>query len=179
MVACLERSDENAEFHQIVDFLTTSSIHYALTQIHATVDGKTVVISESSVRSDLHFNDEDGITCLSNDEIFVNLALMGELGFILSKDKFHVSQGFYTVFNNRIALAEPFNDIYVTPVHTKKSLRRKTPHSQLVDQKFNSFSAKSFSEDVRQLILRIDKVKFDHPILNMLLDKVKSDVYML
>ncbi|GJV21800.1 hypothetical protein Tco_1370820 [Tanacetum coccineum] len=28
-------------------------------QIHATVDGKTVVISESSVRSDLHFNDED------------------------------------------------------------------------------------------------------------------------
>ncbi|GKC70655.1 putative ribonuclease H-like domain-containing protein [Tanacetum coccineum] len=97
------RSDENAEFHQIVDFLTTSSIHYALTvsptiyasyieqfwatsksktindvkQIHATVDGKIVVISESSVRSDLYFNDEDGITCLSNDEIFVNLALMG------------------------------------------------------------------------------------------------------
>ncbi|GJS31732.1 hypothetical protein Tco_0492352 [Tanacetum coccineum] len=103
MVACLERTNGNAEFHQIVDFLTTSSIHYALTvsptiyasyieqfwataksktvnnvkQIHATVDGKTVVISESSVRSDLHFNDEDGITCLSNDIIFVNLALIG------------------------------------------------------------------------------------------------------
>ncbi|GKD79272.1 hypothetical protein Tco_1341893 [Tanacetum coccineum] len=59
MVAYLERTDGNAEFHQIVDFLTTSSIHYALTQIHATVDGKTVVISESSVTSDLHFNDED------------------------------------------------------------------------------------------------------------------------
>ncbi|GJS38837.1 hypothetical protein Tco_0563880 [Tanacetum coccineum] len=105
MVACLERSDENTEFHQIVDFLTTSSIHYALTvsptiyasyieqfwataksktvndvkQIHATVDDKTMVISESSVRNDLHFNDEDGITCLSNDEIFVNHALMGVL----------------------------------------------------------------------------------------------------
>nr|GEY17245.1 xylulose kinase-1 [Tanacetum cinerariifolium] len=85
MVACLERTDGNAEFHQIVDFLTTSLIHYALTisptiyasyieqfwataksktindvkQIHATVDGKTVVISKSSVRSDLHCNDED------------------------------------------------------------------------------------------------------------------------
>nr|GEZ87505.1 hypothetical protein [Tanacetum cinerariifolium] len=46
-------------------------------QIYATVNGKTMVISESSVRSDLHFNDEYGITCLSNDEIFVNLALMG------------------------------------------------------------------------------------------------------
>nr|GEZ09404.1 hypothetical protein [Tanacetum cinerariifolium] len=36
-----------------------------------------MVISESSVRSDLHFNDEDGITCLSNVEIFENLALIG------------------------------------------------------------------------------------------------------
>ncbi|GJT39981.1 hypothetical protein Tco_0939846 [Tanacetum coccineum] len=33
MVACLERSDEDVDFHQIVDFLTTSSIHYALTGI--------------------------------------------------------------------------------------------------------------------------------------------------
>ncbi|GJW35609.1 ribonuclease H-like domain, reverse transcriptase, RNA-dependent DNA polymerase [Tanacetum coccineum] len=68
MVACLERIDGNADFHEIVDFLTTSPIHYALT---------TIVISESSVRSDLHFNDEDGITCLTNETIFENLALMG------------------------------------------------------------------------------------------------------
>ncbi|GJW36851.1 hypothetical protein Tco_0059771 [Tanacetum coccineum] len=59
MVACLEKSEGNVDFHKIVDFLTASSVHYALTQIHATVDGKTVVISESSVRNDLHFNDED------------------------------------------------------------------------------------------------------------------------
>ncbi|GJS80939.1 hypothetical protein Tco_0747480 [Tanacetum coccineum] len=85
MVAYLERTDRNADIHEIVDFLTTSLIYYALTvcptiyasyikqfwntthsqtvnyvkQINATVDGKTVVISESSVRSDLHFNDED------------------------------------------------------------------------------------------------------------------------
>ncbi|GJZ42745.1 hypothetical protein Tco_0590000 [Tanacetum coccineum] len=77
MVACLEKSEENVEFHQIVDFLSTCSINYAHTQIHAIVDGKAVVISESSVRSDLLFNDEDGITCLTNNEIFENLALMG------------------------------------------------------------------------------------------------------
>nr|GEU48739.1 xylulose kinase-1 [Tanacetum cinerariifolium] len=85
MVACLEKTGENAEFHQIMDFLSTCSINYALTvsptiyasyieqfwntaiskivnsvkQIHAIVDGKAVVISESSVRSDLLFNDED------------------------------------------------------------------------------------------------------------------------
>ncbi|GJU87861.1 putative ribonuclease H-like domain-containing protein [Tanacetum coccineum] len=77
MVACLEKTEENAEFHQIVDFLSTCLINYALTQIHAIIDGKVVVISESSVRSDILFNDEDGIACLTNDEIFENLALMG------------------------------------------------------------------------------------------------------
>ncbi|GKE13117.1 hypothetical protein Tco_1416668, partial [Tanacetum coccineum] len=74
MVACLEKTEENAEFYQIVDFLSTCSINYALTvspsiyasyieqfwntvtsktvnsvkQIHAIIDGKAVVISESS-----------------------------------------------------------------------------------------------------------------------------------
>ncbi|GJT53669.1 hypothetical protein Tco_0988723 [Tanacetum coccineum] len=104
MVAYLEKSDENAEFHQIVDFLSTCSINYALTisptiyasyieqfwnvatsktvnsvkQIHAIVDGKAVVITELSVRNDLLFDDEDGITCLTNDEIYENLALIGQ-----------------------------------------------------------------------------------------------------
>nr|GEU84654.1 hypothetical protein [Tanacetum cinerariifolium] len=60
-----------------------------------------------------------------------------------------------------------------------QSLRCKTSHAQLIDQKYNSFSAKSFGEDVRQLILCIDKIKFDHTIFNMLLDKVISDVDVL
>ncbi|GJX01412.1 putative ribonuclease H-like domain-containing protein [Tanacetum coccineum] len=55
----------------------TSKIVNSVKQIHAIVDGKAVVISESSVRSDLLFNDEDGIACLTNDKKFENLALMG------------------------------------------------------------------------------------------------------
>ncbi|GJX05915.1 putative ribonuclease H-like domain-containing protein [Tanacetum coccineum] len=55
----------------------TSKTVNLVKQIHAIVDGKTVVISESSVRSDLLFNDEDGIDCLTNVEIFENLAFMG------------------------------------------------------------------------------------------------------
>ncbi|GJT70505.1 uncharacterized mitochondrial protein-like protein [Tanacetum coccineum] len=55
----------------------TSKTVNSVKQIHAIVDGKAVVISESSVRNDLLFDDEDGITCLTNDEIFENLALMG------------------------------------------------------------------------------------------------------
>ncbi|GJU16182.1 hypothetical protein Tco_1144148 [Tanacetum coccineum] len=103
MVAYLEKTEENTNFHQILDFLTSSSINFALTisptiyasyieqflntaclktinsekQIHANVDGKVVVVSESSVRRDLHLNDEDGTACLTTNEIFENLALMG------------------------------------------------------------------------------------------------------
>ncbi|GKC16682.1 hypothetical protein Tco_1013464, partial [Tanacetum coccineum] len=60
MVACLERTDGNAKFHQIFWATAKSKTVNNVKQIHATVDGKTMVISESSVRSDLHFNDEDG-----------------------------------------------------------------------------------------------------------------------
>ncbi|GJS74114.1 hypothetical protein Tco_0706955 [Tanacetum coccineum] len=87
MVAYLEKTDGNAEFHKIIYFLTRNSIHYALTvspvvstmfveqfsmtsksktinnvrYITATVVGKPVSISEASIRSDLHFNDAVGI----------------------------------------------------------------------------------------------------------------------
>ncbi|GJT74656.1 hypothetical protein Tco_1041381 [Tanacetum coccineum] len=77
MVAYLEKSDENVEFHQIFWNTATSKTVNLVKQIHAIVDGKAVVISESSVRNDLLFDDEDGITCLTNDDIFENLALMG------------------------------------------------------------------------------------------------------
>ncbi|GJX53648.1 hypothetical protein Tco_0282017 [Tanacetum coccineum] len=77
MVACLEKSEGNADFHEIFWNTAHSQTVNDVKQIHATVDGKTVVISKSSVRSDLYFNDEDGITCLTNDAIFENLALMG------------------------------------------------------------------------------------------------------
>ncbi|GJU17641.1 ribonuclease H-like domain-containing protein [Tanacetum coccineum] len=96
-------TEGNTYFHQIVDFLNASTMRYSLTispticasyieqfwaiakskivnnetQVHAKVDGKTIVISESSVRSNLHFNDEDGVTSLTNSEILENLALMG------------------------------------------------------------------------------------------------------
>ncbi|GJU37932.1 putative ribonuclease H-like domain-containing protein [Tanacetum coccineum] len=115
MVVYLEKSDENAEFHQIVDFLFTCSINYALIvsptiyssyikqfwntttskilnsvkKIHAIVDGKAVVITKSSVRNDLLFDDEDG-------------SFTPQWKFLL-KD-----------------LPEPFNDTYETPSHTKK-----------------------------------------------------------
>ncbi|GJS68506.1 hypothetical protein Tco_0683071, partial [Tanacetum coccineum] len=90
MVTCLEKTEHNTQFHEIVDFLTRSLIYYSLTvsptvstslieqfwntatsktvndvsYIKAKVAGKTVSISEASIRRDLLFNDVDGIDSL-------------------------------------------------------------------------------------------------------------------
>ncbi|GJS34402.1 hypothetical protein Tco_0532784 [Tanacetum coccineum] len=46
-------------------------------QLHALVDGKKIIITESSVRRDLQLADEESIDCLPNSTIFKQLALIG------------------------------------------------------------------------------------------------------
>ncbi|GJS23506.1 ribonuclease H-like domain-containing protein [Tanacetum coccineum] len=102
--AYLEKSEGNVEFHEIIDFLKRSSIHHALTvspivsttfveqfwtsaksktinnvrHITAKVAGKSVSISEASIRSDLLFDDADRIDTLPNQDIFDAIQQMGE-----------------------------------------------------------------------------------------------------
>ncbi|GJV04393.1 hypothetical protein Tco_1337962 [Tanacetum coccineum] len=103
MVAFLEKPAESDGFHEIIDFLNANQIHYALTvnptiytscieqfwatakvktvngerQIQALVDKKKVIITETSIRSDLHLEDADGTDCLPTATIFEELARMG------------------------------------------------------------------------------------------------------
>ncbi|GKB63260.1 ribonuclease H-like domain-containing protein [Tanacetum coccineum] len=82
--------EKNADFAKIVDFLNANPIMYAMTvsptiyvscieqfwstaktktvnnetQIHVEVEGKTIVISEPSVRRDLQFDDEDEVNAV-------------------------------------------------------------------------------------------------------------------
>ncbi|GJS64781.1 hypothetical protein Tco_0679345, partial [Tanacetum coccineum] len=103
MAVYLEKSEGNAKFHEIIDFLTRSSIHHALTvspvvsttfvdpfwtsakskiinnvrHITAKVAGKPVSISEASIRSDLLFDDANRIDSLPNQAIFDDIQLMG------------------------------------------------------------------------------------------------------
>ncbi|GJZ07077.1 RNA-directed DNA polymerase, eukaryota [Tanacetum coccineum] len=106
MVAYMEKTNGNTDFHEIIDFLTRSSIHYALTvspvvsttfveefwmsakykiinnfrYITVKVAGKPVNISEASIRSDLLFVDADEIDSLNNQAIFDAIQLMGYEG---------------------------------------------------------------------------------------------------
>ncbi|GKC17054.1 hypothetical protein Tco_1013836 [Tanacetum coccineum] len=84
MIACVEKTEHNADFHQIVDYLTGCSINYSLLvnpdligpwlqqfwataslrsinevpHIRAMVAGKRVLISEETIRADLLFDDK-------------------------------------------------------------------------------------------------------------------------
>ncbi|GJY29215.1 putative ribonuclease H-like domain-containing protein [Tanacetum coccineum] len=46
-------------------------------QLQALVDGKKIIITESTVRRDLQLEDAEGVDCLPNATIFEQLALMG------------------------------------------------------------------------------------------------------
>ncbi|GKE03815.1 hypothetical protein Tco_1395833 [Tanacetum coccineum] len=121
MVAYLEKTDGNIDFHKIIDFLTRSSIYYALIvspvvsttfveqfwmsakskiinnvrYITAKVAGKPVTILEASIRSDLLFDDADGIDSMHNQAIFDAIQLMGHLD---AKKKFVMYPRFISVF---------------------------------------------------------------------------------
>ncbi|GKB78150.1 hypothetical protein Tco_0945045, partial [Tanacetum coccineum] len=101
MVAYLEKTYGNAEFHKIIDFLTRSSIHHALTispvghNITAKIAGKPVPISKASMRSDLLFDDANGIDSLPNQAIFDDIQFMGHLD---AKKKFVMYPRFISIF---------------------------------------------------------------------------------
>ncbi|GKC48591.1 hypothetical protein Tco_1071336 [Tanacetum coccineum] len=103
LVAFLEKTKESDGFEGIIDFLNASSIRYALTmnptihttcieqfwstakvktvngerQIQAPVDKKKVIITETSIRSDLKLEDAEGTDCLPTATNFAELERMG------------------------------------------------------------------------------------------------------
>ncbi|GKC49118.1 hypothetical protein Tco_1071863 [Tanacetum coccineum] len=103
LVAFLAKPAKSEGFEQIVDFLNAHTIKYALKvnptiytscieqfwatikaktvngeiQLQALVDGKKIIVTEASIRSDLQLNDEEGMDCLPNATIFEELTRIG------------------------------------------------------------------------------------------------------
>ncbi|GJT05362.1 hypothetical protein Tco_0839824 [Tanacetum coccineum] len=120
MVAYLQKSEGNKGFHQIIDFLTTSHIRYAITksptiyvslieqfwqiasastlengdmEITTTIDEKVKVVSEASIRRHIKLEDSDGISILSTSEIFKQLALME---YVSNSDNLTFQKGYFS-----------------------------------------------------------------------------------
>nr|GEU41354.1 hypothetical protein [Tanacetum cinerariifolium] len=81
MVANLGKSEHNADFHPMVDFIEASPLRIETTdegtQILATVDGIHRTLFESSLRRNLKLQDKERISSLPDMELFENLTLMG------------------------------------------------------------------------------------------------------
>ncbi|GJX69986.1 hypothetical protein Tco_0307157 [Tanacetum coccineum] len=104
MIACMEKTAQNADFYQIIDFLTGCSINYSLLvnpdligpwlqqfwataslkvindvpHIRAKVAGKKILISEATIRADLLFDDENGVDCFPKQVIW---DLLRDIGY--------------------------------------------------------------------------------------------------
>ncbi|GKC11708.1 hypothetical protein Tco_1008490 [Tanacetum coccineum] len=79
MVAFLAKPTESEGFEQIMDFLNATAKVKTVNgevQLQALVDGKKVIITETSLRRDIQLEDAEGIECLPNADIFEQLALM-------------------------------------------------------------------------------------------------------
>ncbi|KAJ9558078.1 hypothetical protein OSB04_012692 [Centaurea solstitialis] len=117
-VAYLKKDDNNEDFHEIIDFLTSSHIATAITinptiykghmqqfwtnatseelngvpTISSKVGGRRLFITEAKIRAHLHLDDLNGITSFSISDLFENLQMMGYEGTIgnlkLDKSKF-------------------------------------------------------------------------------------------
>ncbi|GJX02804.1 hypothetical protein Tco_0188720 [Tanacetum coccineum] len=104
MVVYLVKSEGSEGFHEIIDFLTSSHIYYALTEcptlyislieqfwqtvalsttedgvhaITATIDGRDKIITEASIRRHLKLQDSEGLSSLPNAEVFEQLTSIG------------------------------------------------------------------------------------------------------
>ncbi|GJU46484.1 hypothetical protein Tco_1203750 [Tanacetum coccineum] len=103
MIACVEKTAQNADFYQIIDFLTGCSINYSLLvdpdligpwlqqfwatatlqvindvpHIRAKVAGKKILVSEATIRADLLFDDENGVDCFPKQVIWDTLRDIG------------------------------------------------------------------------------------------------------
>ncbi|GJQ91984.1 hypothetical protein Tco_0003123 [Tanacetum coccineum] len=131
MVVFLAKPTESDEFVQNFDFLNANPIKYALT-LQALVDGKKVIITETSVRRDLQFEDVEGIECLPNADIFEQLALIGYekpsqkltyyKAFFSHEWKFliHTILQCLIFLDKQVGNMSTHDEIFVTPSHTKK-----------------------------------------------------------
>nr|GEV28506.1 hypothetical protein [Tanacetum cinerariifolium] len=171
LISFLEKPTKSEGFEQIIDFLNDNPIKYVLTvnptiytscikqfwvttkvktvdgeeQIQALVDKKKVIITETSVRSDLHLEDVEGTECLPTATIFEQLTLIGTMASAINclatnqnnnfskyifdhmvknlEDgvKFLMFPRFVQVFlDSQVKGMLKHKEIYVTPSHTKK-----------------------------------------------------------
>nr|GEV48739.1 putative ribonuclease H-like domain-containing protein [Tanacetum cinerariifolium] len=85
-------------------------------QLRALVDGKKIIVNESSIRRDLKLEDAEGNACLPNDTIFEELARMGTMASAIicldNNQKFKFSK---YIFQSMVKNLENMNTFWMYP----------------------------------------------------------------
>ncbi|GKF20985.1 hypothetical protein Tco_0069623, partial [Tanacetum coccineum] len=135
MVAFLAKPTESERFKQIVDFLNVNPIKYAL-MLQALVDGKKVIIIETSVRRDLQLEDVEGIECLPNADIFDQLALISTIAFAIiclaTNQKFNFSKYIFEIGEGLVMPTDPHH-IHIIQSSTSQPQNKKSKRKQRKD----------------------------------------------
>ncbi|GJR96608.1 putative ribonuclease H-like domain-containing protein [Tanacetum coccineum] len=203
VVAFLEKPKESDGFAEIIDFLKASSVSYALTvnpviytscieqfwatakvqtvngvrQLQALVDKKRVIVTESSIRRDLHLNDAEGTDCLPTATIFEELARMGY-------EKPSQKLTFYKAFFSPLLGRRYFIPTITLCLSAKstawnefrfRSLQRLHSHIPIIDQPSSSSQPrrnKPSKKGLRDLRQRLERKKMSRPTCLKRLRKV-------
>ncbi|GJX86269.1 hypothetical protein Tco_0337043 [Tanacetum coccineum] len=146
LVAFLEKPEESDGFEEIIDFLNASYVQYALTvnptiyttcieqfwasakakivngerQIQALVDKKKVIITETSIRSDLKLDDAEGIDCLPTAIIFAELERISAKTTAWNELSSTMASAIIFFLDKQVEGMTRHKEVYVTPSHTKK-----------------------------------------------------------
>ncbi|GKA83427.1 hypothetical protein Tco_0805022 [Tanacetum coccineum] len=146
LVAFLEKPEESNGFEEIIDSLNTSSVQYALMvnptiyttcieqfwtsvtaktvygerQIQALVDKTKVIITETSIRSDLKLDDVKGTYCLPTATIFAELERIGAKTTSWNKFSSTMASAIIFFLDKQVEGMSKHKGIYVIPFLTKK-----------------------------------------------------------
>ncbi|GJZ27995.1 retrovirus-related pol polyprotein from transposon TNT 1-94 [Tanacetum coccineum] len=104
------KPEESNGFEEIIDFLN----------IQALVDKKKVIISETSIRSDLKLDDAEGTDCLPTAIIFVELERMGAKTTSWNEFSSTMASAIIFFLDKQLEGMSKHKGVYVTPSHTKK-----------------------------------------------------------
>ncbi|GKA92388.1 hypothetical protein Tco_0814313 [Tanacetum coccineum] len=173
-------------FNEIIDFLTSSHIYYALTEnpiisvslieqfwqsailstteeglqaIFAHIDGHNKTITEASLRRHLKVEDAEGISSLSNEEIFEQLAHMGSKKTAWDQFSSNIATAIIFLATNRV-----FNfSIFIFEAMVKNL---DSPHKFLMYPRIDGLekdlqqTKKTYSTALTKLVLRVKKLEY-------------------
>ncbi|GKB89887.1 hypothetical protein Tco_0962159, partial [Tanacetum coccineum] len=119
LFAFIDKPEESKGFEQIINFLNASSIKYALT-IQALVDGKKVIVTETSVRRALYLKDAKGTNFLPTTIIFAELERLGAKITGWNEFSSTMASTIILFLDKQVKDMSKHKEIYVTPSYTKK-----------------------------------------------------------